>query len=161
VQLTDDHIVFDAASVLTEIDASDAARQPGVFLGRETKVAAIDAPTGSMLNALDEPAVAAEPAPEVFHAIFAAASPGLNVSKKEFAKPTTAAGAPTSDTLNEPEQRAPTTGPHPHAFVTEIAYAVGSCAKVGPLARTRIEDEVFYAKFTRAAFGPILIRRAD
>jgi hypothetical protein len=201
VQLTDDHVAFDAASGLTAFDASDAASQPGVFSGHETEGAAIDA-TGGTPNAPDEPAAAAaEPVPEeVFSGhetegaaidatggtpnapdepAAAAAEPmpeesltintlaaahqdaaAHQVSEKEFAAPTTAAGAPTGDTLNEPEQRAPTTGPHPHVSFTKIDYAVGSCAKVGPLSRIRIEDEA-YTKTTRAAFAPRILRRTD
>jgi len=46
-----------------------------------------------------------------------------------------AADAPTGSTLNEPELRAFTTDPRPHASRVKV--------KVGPLARVRIDDEVY------------------
>ena len=58
----------------------------------------------------------------------------------------TAADAPTGSTLNEPESRAFTTDPRPHAFGTKnVNLTVYSRAmvKVGPLARIRIDDEVY------------------
>jgi len=57
----------------------------------------------------------------------------------------TAADAPTGSTLNEPESRAFTAGPRPHAFdAKNVNLTVYSRAKVkvGPLARIRIDDEV-------------------
>ena len=57
-----------------------------------------------------------------------------------------AADAPTGSTLKEPESRAFTTGPRPHAFGTKnVNLTVYSRAKVkvGPLARIRIDDEVY------------------
>jgi len=53
---------------------------------------------------------------------------------------------PTGSTLNEPELRAFTTDPRPHAFGTKnVNLTVYSRAmvKVGPLARIRIDDEVY------------------
>jgi len=58
----------------------------------------------------------------------------------------TAAGVPTGSTLNEPELRAFMTDPRPHAFGTKnVNLTVYSRAKVkvGPLARIRIDDEVY------------------
>jgi len=58
----------------------------------------------------------------------------------------TAADAPTGSTLNEPESRAFTAGPRPHAFgAKNVNLTVYSRAKVkvGPLARIRIDDEVY------------------
>jgi len=46
-----------------------------------------------------------------------------------------AADAPTGSTLDEPESRAFTTDPRPHASRAKV--------KVGPLARIRIDDEVY------------------
>jgi len=72
--------------------------------------------------------------------IFAVALQDLYISKS------TAADAPTGSTLNEPESRAFTAGPRPHAFgAKNVNLAVYSRAKVkvGPLARIRIDDEVY------------------
>ena len=73
--------------------------------------------------------------------IFAVAAPqDLYISKS------TAADAPTGSTLNEPESRAFTAGPRPHAFgAKNINLTVYSRAKVkvGPLACIRIDDEVY------------------
>jgi len=72
--------------------------------------------------------------------IFAVAPQDLYISKL------TAADAPTGSTLNEPESRAFTAGPRPHAFgAKNVNLTVYSCAKVrgGPLARVRIDDEVY------------------
>jgi len=58
----------------------------------------------------------------------------------------TAVDAPTGSTLNEPESRAFTTNPHPHALSTKNINITGysrAMVKVGPLARIRIEDEVY------------------
>jgi len=58
----------------------------------------------------------------------------------------TASDAPTGSTLNEPESRAFTTDPRPHAFGTKnVNLTVYSRAKVrvGPLARIRIDDKVY------------------
>jgi len=58
----------------------------------------------------------------------------------------TAADAPTGSTLNEPESRAFTTDPRPHAFGTKNVYLTvysRAMVKVGPLARIRIDDEVY------------------
>jgi len=72
--------------------------------------------------------------------IFAVALQDLDISKS------TAADAPTGSTLNEPESRAFTAGPRPHAFgAKNVNLTVYSRAKVkvGPLARIRIDDEVY------------------
>jgi len=72
--------------------------------------------------------------------IFAVALQDHYISKS------TAADASMGSTLNEPESRAFTTGPRPHAFgTTNVNLTVYSRAKVkvGPLARIRIDDEVY------------------
>ena len=72
--------------------------------------------------------------------IFAVALQDLYISKS------TAADAPTGSTLNEPEPRAFTTDPRPHVFGTKnVNLTVYSRAKVkvGPVARIRIDDEVY------------------
>jgi len=61
--------------------------------------------------------------------IFAVAHQDHYVSKS------IAADAPTGSTLNEPESRAFTTDPRPHASCAKV--------KVGPLARIRIDDDVY------------------
>jgi len=63
---------------------------------------------------------------------------------------------PTGSTLNEPELRAFTPDPRPHAFGTKnVNLTVYSRAmvKVGPLARIRIDDEVYIRILLAAAFG--------
>jgi len=72
--------------------------------------------------------------------IFAEALQDLDISKS------TAADAPTGSTFNEPESRAFTAGPRPHAFgAKNVNLTVYFRAKVevGPLARIRIDDEVY------------------
>jgi len=72
--------------------------------------------------------------------IFAVAPQDLCILKS------TAADAPMGSTLNEPESRAFTAGPRPHAFGSKnVNLTVYSRAKVkvGPLARIRIDDEVY------------------
>ena len=72
--------------------------------------------------------------------IFAVAHQDHYISKS------TAADAPMGSTLNEPESRAFTTGPRPHDFgAKNVNLTVYSRAKVkvGPLARIRIDDEVY------------------
>jgi len=72
--------------------------------------------------------------------IFAVAPQDLYISKS------TAADAPMGSTLNEPESRAFTAGPRPHAFgAKNVNLTVYSRAKVkvGPLARIWIDDEVY------------------
>jgi len=68
------------------------------------------------------------------------------VHQDQYISESTAADAPTGSTLNEPESRAFTTDPRPHAFGTKnVNLTVYSRAmvKVGPLARIRIDDEVY------------------
>jgi len=66
--------------------------------------------------------------------------------------------APTGNTLNEPEQCAFTTGWRLHAFGNNnINLAIYSRAKVGPLARIRIADEVYIRILLAAAFGPFFL----
>jgi len=59
----------------------------------------------------------------------------------------TAADAPTGSTLDEPESRAFTTGPRPHAFgtkkVNDLTVYSRAKVKVGPLARIPIDDKVY------------------
>jgi len=65
--------------------------------------------------------------------------------------------APTGSTLNEPESRAFTTDPRPHAFGTKnvnLIVCSRAMVKVGPLARIRIDDEVYIRILLAAAFGP-------
>jgi len=60
------------------------------------------------------------------------------------------------NTLNQPEQCALTTGPRMHAYGTKsIDFAACSRAKVGPLARIRIADDVYIRTLLAAAFGNI------
>jgi len=112
-----------------------AARQ-GAFqeLGQPTTVAvaAAEPETGVLYEREMDTTAAAR------RAIFAAALQDHYISKS------TAADAPTGSTLNEPESRAFTTGPRPHAFGTKNAnLAVYAKVKVGPLARIRIDDEIY------------------
>jgi len=68
------------------------------------------------------------------------------VHQDHYISKSTAADAPTGSTLNEPESRAFTTDPRPHAFGTKnVNLTVYSRAKfkVAPLARIRIDDEVY------------------
>jgi len=93
---------------------------------------------------------AAEPETEVFCEremdTTAAAKIFVVAHQDHYISKPTAADAPTGSTLNEPESRAFTTGPRPHAFGTKnVNLTVYSRAKVkvGPLARIRIDDEVY------------------
>jgi len=114
-----------------EMDTVAAAEsEMGVFCEREMdKVAAAEPETG--VREMDTTAAVK---------IFAVALQDLYISKS------TAAGAPTGSTLNVPESRAFTAGPRPHAFgaknVNLTVYSRAK-AKVGPLARIRIDDEVY------------------
>jgi len=71
----------------------------------------------------------------------------------------------TGGTLNEPESRAFTTDPCPHAFGTKnVNLTVYSRAmvKVGPLARIRIDDKVCTQNIARGGLRPFFfIHRAD
>jgi len=55
--------------------------------------------------------------------------------------------ARTGSTLNEPESRAFTTDPRPHTFgtknVNNLTFYSRAKVRVGPLARIRIDDEVY------------------
>jgi len=119
---------LEAQERLCAQDTVDAAEsEMGVLCEREMDVAA------------------AEPEPGVREMttsvkIFLVALQDHNNSKS------TAADAPTGSTLNEPESCAFTAGPRPHAFGTKnVNLTVYSRAKVkvGPLARIRIDDEVY------------------
>jgi len=121
----------------TKPDYTMAARQ-GEFqeLGQPTAVvvAAAEPETGVLREREMDKTAAAH------HEIVAVALQDHYISK------TTAPGAPTGSTLNEPESRAFTTDPRPHAFGTKnVNLTVYSRAmvKVGPLARIRIDDEVY------------------
>ena len=114
-----------------EMDTVAAAEsEMGVFCEREMdKVAAAEPETG--VREMDATASVK---------IFAVALQDLYNSKL------TAVDAPTGSTLNEPESRAFTTNPHPHALSTKNINITGysrAMVKVGPLARIRIEDEVY------------------
>jgi len=68
------------------------------------------------------------------------------VHQDHYISESTAADVPTGSTLKEPKLRAFMTDPRPHAFGTKnVNLTVYSCAKVkvGPLARIRIDDEVY------------------
>ena len=112
------------------------AARPGEFqeLGHPTAVAAAEAEKGVLCERKMDTAA------DAHHEIFAAALQDYYISKS------TAADAPKGSTLNEPESRAFTAGPRPHAFGAKNAnLTVYSRAKVkvGPLARIRIDDEVY------------------
>jgi len=116
-----------------EPDYTVAARQ-GAFqeLGQPTTVAVAAAEPETGVRKMDTTAAVK---------IFAVALQDLYISKS------TAADAPTVSTLNEPELRAFTAGPRPHAFVGAknvnlTAYSRAK-VKVGPLARIRIDDEIY------------------
>ena len=134
-----------------EPDYTVAAR-PGEFpeLGQPTAVAvpAAKPETGELCERETGTTAAAH------REIFAAALQDHYISKSTAADAPTD-DAPTGNTLNEPEQCAFTTGPRPHAFGTKsVNLAVYSRAKVGPLARIRIADEVYIRILLAAAFGP-------
>ena len=114
------------------------AARPGEFqeLGHPTAVAvaAAEAEKGVLCERKMDTAADAR------REIFAVALQDLDISKSN------AADAPTGSTLNEPESRAFTAGPHPHAFgAKNVNLTVYSRAKVkvGPLERIRIADEVY------------------
>jgi len=67
------------------------------------------------------------------------------VHQDHYISKSIAADAPTGSTLNKPESRAFTTDPRPHASRAKV--------KVGPLARIRIDDEVYIRILLAAAFG--------
>ena len=104
--------------------------QVGVFCKREMDtVAAAEPETG--VREMDTTAAAK---------IFAV------VHQDHYISISSAADAPTGSTLNEPESRAFMTDTRPHAFGTKnVNLTVYSRAmvKVGPLARIRIDDEVY------------------
>jgi len=93
--------------------------QVGVFCERETNTVAAAGPETGVREM--DMTVAAK--------IFAVAHQDHYVSKS------IAADAPTGSTLNEPESRAFATDPRPHASRAKV--------KVGPLARIRINNEVY------------------
>jgi len=117
------------AETKRETDTVAAAEsEMGMLCEREMDVAAAEPETG--VREMDTTASVK---------IFAVAPQDLYISKS------TAADAPTGSTLNEPESRAFTAGPRPHAFgAKNVNLTVYSRAKVkvGPLARIRI-DEVY------------------
>jgi len=118
------------AETKREMDTVAAAEsEMGVLCEREMDVAAAEPETG--VREMDTTASVK---------IFAVALQDLYNSKS------TAADAPTGSTLNEPESRAFTADPRPHAFgAKNVNLTVYSRAKVkvGPLARIRIDDEVY------------------
>jgi len=167
----EDHIAFDAASRIQadknearELEAQERLcaqdkdnaqyleqENDGLRIQAETKrevdtVAAAESAMG-VLCEREMDVGAAEPEPGVREMdttasakIFAVAPQDLYISKS------TAADAPTGSTLNEPESRAFTAGPCPHAFgAKNVNLTVYSRAKVkgAPLARIRIDDEVY------------------
>jgi len=118
------------AETKREVDMVAAAEsEMGVLCEREMDLAAAEPEPG--VREMDTTASVK---------IFAVAPQDLYISKS------TAADAPTGSTLNEPESRAFTAGPRPHAFgAKNVNLTVYSRAKVkvGPLARIRIDDEVY------------------
>jgi len=118
------------AETKRETDTVAAAEsEMGVLCEREMDVAAAEIETG--VREMDTTASVK---------IFTVELQDLYISKS------TAADAPTGSTLNEPESRAFTAGPRPHAFgAKNINLTVYSRAKVkvGPLARIRIDNEVY------------------
>jgi len=160
------------------------AARPEEFpkLGQPTAVAAAEPETGVVCER-ETGSTAAE-----HRGFFAAKRQDHYISKKDrLNKSSNAADAPTGNTLNEPEQRAFSTGLRPHAFGTtsidlalpgntlnepeqcalttdprmhacgtkSIDLAACSRAKVGPLARIRIADEVYIRTLLAAVFGNI------
>ena len=114
------------------------AAWPGEFqeLGHPTAVAvaAAEAEKGVLCERKMDTAA------DAHREIFAAALQDHYISKP------TAADAPMGSTLSEPESRVFMTGPRPHAFGTKnvnLAVYSRAKAKVGPLARIRIADEVY------------------
>jgi len=118
------------AETKREMDTVAAAEsEMGMLCEREMDVAAAEPESG--VREMDTTASVK---------IFALAPQDLYISKS------TAADALTGSMLNEPESRAFTAGPRPHAFgAKNVNLTVYSCAKVkvGPLARIRIDDEVY------------------
>ena len=112
------------------MDTVDAAESEiGVLCEREMDVAAAESETG--VREMDTTASVK---------IFTVELQDLYISKS------TPADTPTGSTLNEPESRAFTAGPRPHAFgAKNVNLTVYSRAKVkvGPVARIRIDDEVY------------------
>jgi len=113
------------------------AERPGEFpeLGQPTTVAvaAAEPETGVLYEREMDTTAAAR------RAIFTAARSRTTTSRSR-PRPTRRRGS----TLNDPESRAFTTGPRPHAFGTKNAnLAVYAKVKVGPLARIRIDDEIY------------------
>jgi len=106
--------------------------QAGVFCEREMDTVAAAEP-GTGVREMDTTAAAS---------IFAV----VHQDRYHYISKSTAADAPTGSTLNEPESRAFTTDPRPHAFGTKnvnLTVYFRAKVKVGPLARIRIDDEVY------------------
>jgi len=125
------------------------AARPGEFqeLGHPTAVAvaAAEAEKGVLCERKMDTAA------DAHREIFAAALQDHYISKS------TAADAPTGSTLSEPESRAFMTGPRPHTFGTKnvnLAVYSRAKAKVGPLARIRIADEVYTLNIARGGLRP-------
>jgi len=88
------------------------------------------------LNAEMDTVAAAEPETGVREMDMTVAAKIFAVAHQDhYISKSIAADAPTGSTLNEPESRAFTTDPRPHASRAKV--------KVGPLARIRIDDEVY------------------
>jgi len=132
----------------TAVAVAAAESEMGVSCGREMDtVAAAESEMGVSCGREMDTVAAAEPEMGVREMDMTAAAKIFAVAHQDhYISKSIAADAPTGSTLNEPESRAFTTDPRPHAFGAEnVNLTVYSRAKVkvGPLARIRIDDEVY------------------
>jgi len=132
----------------TAVAIAAAESEMGVSCGREMDtVAAAESEMGVFREREMDTVAAAEPEMGVREMDMTAAAKIFAVAHQDhYISKSIAADAPTGSTLNEPESRAFTAGPRPHAFgAKNVNLTVYSRAKVkvGPLSRIRIDDEVY------------------
>ena len=135
--LSEDHIAFDAASRIQAVHSLVAQERPcaqekdnAQYLEQENDGLRIQ--VGVFCEREMDTVAAAEPEMGVREMdTTAAANVFAVVHQDHYISKSTAADAPTGSTLNEPESRAFTTDPRPHAFGTKIVnLTVYSRAKV-------------------------------